>query len=730
MRFWAIIFCILLIPGSVTAKTVSVPNASFETDLDQNRCPDSWTIENGGGAKAIIELSTSEATSGRNSIYLRNETPLKPFVFGSILSEPFMASSATTYKIQFHAKGRHVSQCYLAVMFTGDGDHRCYIEPGDFEWKKFSFLFTTPVGCNEIRLRFATDDITHGLWLDDVSIEENEKQFSNLTRVSFPKSFPGVFPRSQGSVAKHLSVYDCSNDARDVSLAVAALQGIVNRKDPSLYILHTSNPEKMDQEWLSYMQEKQYTSQEKIIGSLEDLISLYRQMLQGVIIYDEEVPGSIHAACMIGGLKNALPASPALSERLKLPVVMDLRGKWKKNVEAYRYVYENHFPEMNRHILSWMHPLTVNQAPRDYMVEFNIFTFWLSKYGDDLKGADPGAEEEFLNELLASTPANIPVMGWPAYRDVHGIQEYTGVRLLSEYGKFVPGTEFCSNMSVHTAIHPPDSLFTQTKQRQHPQVALDPKRIYLTLNILDSGDGLWYWQFYQRKVWADPVRGSVPIGWCMNVTLYDTLPVVMQWYYENATPNDTFFAAISGLGYMNTQVYATRFRKEDRDHIWSEYIRLTDEYCQKLDMDGIEIYNGSWGEPTPPTPDLFSQYAKGMKTLDYILADLGRHSNINPANSNYLVDNTAVFHTLTQFRVWASSDDAVDKSREEAVRWLVGEITRNAPRERPGFMSGMAISWSYFPSWIQDVSNKLPAEYMLVSPSELARLFREKQKTR
>lgn len=728
MRILATLIYILLMPATFAASILDIPNSSFESDTDHNLCPDSWTIDNGGGAKAFIDLTVGEACEGKNSLHLRNETPLKAFVFGSILSDPFPASPGTTYKIHFHAKGIHVSQCYLSIMFTGDGDHRCYIQSGDFDWKKFSFLFTTPVRCDQIRLRFATDDITHGLWVDDVSIEICNKQFSNLAETTFPKSFPGVFPRSQGTVSTNLVVYDCSTDAKDTALAVSALQGLVNRNNPSLYVIHPTNPAGMDQDWLSYMKEKKYTSIEQTIGSFEELVSHYRKSIEGVIIYDEEVPGSIHAACMIGGLKNAIPASPALSERLKLPILMDLRGKWKTNVEAYRYVYENHFAQMNHHILSWMHPLSINQSPRDYMVEFNIFTFWLSKYGDDMKGSDPGAEEEFLNELLAGTPANIPVMGWPAYQDVHGIQEYTGVRLLSEYGKFVPGTEFCSNMSVHSAIHPPDSLFTQARQKNQPQSPLDPKRLYLTLNILDSGDGLWYWQFYQRKVWADPARGSVPIGWCMNVTLYDTLPLILQWYYENATPNDSFFAAVSGLGYMNTQVYATRFRESDRNRIWDEYIRLTDDYCQKLDMDGVEIYNGSWGEHTPPTPDLFIRFAQGIKDLDYILADLGRHANIQAGNANYLVGDTAVFHTLTQFRVWASSDEAIDKSRQEAVNWLTGEITQNAPQERPGFMSGMAISWSYFPSWIQDVSRALPEDFQLVSPRELARLYKKQQR--
>ena len=141
--------------------------------------------------------------------------------------------------------------------------------------------------------------------------------------------------------------------------------------------------------------------------------------------------------------------------------------------------------------------------------------------------------------------------------------------------------------------------------REAPAITLDPSKTYITLNVIDSGDAVWYFQFWQRKIWADPVRGTLPIGWCMNTTIRDMAPVVAQWFFENATPNDTLFAAVSGLGYMNTQVYASRFRPEDREQIWADYVKLTDDYCRKLDIHGIELYNGSWGEKTPPAREIF-----------------------------------------------------------------------------------------------------------------------------
>jgi len=430
---------------------------------------------------------------------------------------------------------------------------------------------------------------------------------------------------------------------------------------------------------------------------------------------------------MLAGIRNALPVSAELAAALDLHIVMDLRGKWRRNVDAYRYVYRHYWNQMNHHVLAWVHPES-DPCQRDYTTEFRVFCFWISSYADDDPGADPAAERAFVAELLANTPANLPVMGWPAFADTKGVGEYPGVRWLSEFGKFVAGTEFCSNLSVHTAVRPPDRAFQQSSHRRRGDFPFEPSKIYVSINVLDSGDALWYWQSYQPKMWADPARGSIPIGWCMNIGLYDALPLVAQWYYENATPNDTFFAAASGLGYMNTQAYAGRFSAHDREEIWADYVRLTDDYCRKLDIAGIELYNGTWGESTPPSPTTFRRFTRGMRNLDYLLADLGRHDATNPGNANYLLDGAAVFHTLTRFEVWGASSEVARKDMSAANAWLLDEIEANSPTRPPGFMSVMAISWYYSPSWFRDLAARLPTRYVVVRPQDLAGLFREQKR--
>ena len=114
-----------------------------------------------------------------------------------------------------------------------------------------------------------------------------------------------------------------------------------------------------------------------------------------------------------------------------------------------------------------------------------------------------------------------------------------------------------------------------------------------------------------------------------------------------------------------------------------------------------------------------------MQGLDYILADLGRHDNITPDTADYLLGDTVVLHTLTRFQVWSSSAETVRDNMDKDNAWLLDEIRKNTPPSKPAFMSGMGISWYYYPTWFLDVQKQLGPDYVVVSPPDLARLYRE-----
>lgn len=617
--------------------------------------------------------------------------------------EQVISTGSLTVYVRWWPQNLRANLVSQEAVKTGIGSS---VTPG---WVQVSEIVVPPAGANygEVIVYSVASGPQGLVFMDDFSFME-----SWIERNREPRPYATLFPKSVSPPVQHLYVFDQRFQPFDMRLALSTLQGLINRKEPRLYLINVP----YDPQWLEYMQEKGHTGQEIILRNGLGVINQFKGELAGKIIYDPALPGSIHAACMMGSVLNAMVVSPDLSPQIDLPVLEDLRGRWMRNVDAYRHVYAHYWNNMNHHFLASVHPLSMNQYVRDYLVAFNVFTFWLSSEEDEEVGASPAEERIFINELFANTPSTVPIWGWFSYGDAQGISEYEGVKWASKYGKFLPGTEFSSNLTIHSGITVSPEIFQQRQVLQSSPRVLESDKIYVCLNLLDSGDSQWYWQFRQREVWEDPERGHVPIGWSLNPTVLDSMPLVLQWYYENATPMDYIFSAQSGIGYMFTTHFAEVFN--DRDAAWEEFIQITDEYCRKLDLQAVEMYNGGWGAPTPPSAKILSYYTKGIKNLRALFPDFGRHDVITGDNSHYLFDNTAVFHCNTRFNF-----DFPNMTREQHIQYAVQQILDNAPSQRPGFMNAMMLSWTMYPGLIREVAERLPPHFVPVTPHQLFDLY-------
>ena len=322
----SLVFLVSL-PAMPTTSNLVVPNGGFENVNAKTGLPDRWHIGFGKTTKATIELDEMVVHSGRRSLRLTDATPNAPYNFGQAASQQLAVKPSTTYLVQFFTKGKNVSKCYVGVNFEGTGGQsRQTVPAGTYDWQEQTFRFTTPLDCKSISVHFATDDVTDALWVDDVTLALSSHQLANLAERRYLKDFPGMFPRTLGSVPEHLLVVDATQSA-DATMLLAALQGIVNRKGPRLYLLNRTDPHNQDEVWLRYMQEKGYTGHEERLDGYKAAIQRFRDEITGVIIYDPQLPGSLNAAWMLAGLKNALPASPQTAAKLGLPVVEDLRGR-------------------------------------------------------------------------------------------------------------------------------------------------------------------------------------------------------------------------------------------------------------------------------------------------------------------------------------------------------------------------------------------------------------------
>src|ERR1035438_2308805 len=151
---------------------------------------------------------------------------------------------------------------------------------------------------------------------------------------------------------KPLYTYTLTQDGTpafyDEAMAVASLQGIINRASPELYVLSHTNTR--PQFWLDLLAKDGRWLQGRARQPQPDLSALVKlagKRLKGAVIWDPAVPATANVATTIAGVHDAVVLSPELADRYltkwRLPVLKDLRGMFtgsetgsRKN-DAYRW---------------------------------------------------------------------------------------------------------------------------------------------------------------------------------------------------------------------------------------------------------------------------------------------------------------------------------------------------------------------------------------------------------
>ena len=108
-------------------------------------------------------------------------------------------------------------------------------------------------------VQFVADGVTEGLWIDDVTCRVSSVQLGNIREVQCPRTYSSWYPRTPGPVPDKFVVVDLQKADHDTRAMLTALQGIVNRQRPQLYLLNPSNPAGYDAMWLTEMRRQGYT---------------------------------------------------------------------------------------------------------------------------------------------------------------------------------------------------------------------------------------------------------------------------------------------------------------------------------------------------------------------------------------------------------------------------------------------------------------------------------------
>lgn len=490
--------------------------------------------------------------------------------------------------------------------------------------------------------------------------------------------------------AKTLYVADVTGMPLDDQLLFSSLQGITAQKQPRIYLIRDR---KADQFWLKWMLKKGYAEKAIRVDPC-DLPKLFKSEINGAVVPDPDLPATINIATMLSGVYQLLICTPEKAQSLGLKVRFDLRGRWHNNSEAYHWAVERLGPKLNRQIVCSLYPTAAGHWVRDYLIQQRIFTFWINN----------DTEKDAMRALLAKWPANIPVIGfWYAGEQAKGISEYGGLVFGGEIGKFTVCYDWATNTSVHCGITVPAKVF---RQKHAQKIKLDRSKVYVMIHQMDSGDAPWYWERAQLGNWQDKTRGSIPMGWCVGPATLDLLPDVLQWYYERATPNDYFYCAMSGAGYLIPQHYA--------DTAWNGYMDVTADYMKRLDLKMVGLHMDSWGAAVQyDDSPVFKRYVDRIPGLKGIISDFGSMEALDPKRANHFAGGVPVFHTRNR---WLIEGDPAE--------YLAKQIRDATPVERPAFFSIMALSWTYTPSIIKSAMDRLGPDYVFVTPDEMCDLYR------
>ena len=460
-------------------------------------------------------------------------------------------------------------------------------------------------------------------------------------------------------------------------LLFASLKGIVNRTRPRIFSYEGDAFAEGPYTWLQSL-----GLNWNEVTDRWSLITKYRSEINGLIVYDPAQVHTVNLATTLAKDKKALIVSPAFVSRLtaapyNLPVLLDLRGQFTSKLQVYQTLFNTYWPNLDHRLLIGLNPAVHIQSLREYATALGAALIWL----------DPAVagESELLNSFLASMPAGANYMGWWP-------EEGAGVTRASQYGIATIASDFTTNLSVHSGM--PRTINIKPIP---PKPALQNK-IYVAF-IMSDGDNLQYVEHLMRKLWNNPDRGSVPIGWTVSPAMVDAMPGALNFYHQTATANDNLISGPSGYGYA----YPNNFSDQNK---LNQFIAKSEEYNRKAGLRVITVWNTLVGGINQNVGQSYATYAPTLLGLTA--------QNTGGPLSIYN-------QTLPSFPLSCNYC-----SNEQNVKDHIASAATGWNGNEPRFIIIQAQPWQDMkPSDFKNVANSLNANYKVVRPDHLFQLLRE-----
>jgi hypothetical protein len=457
----------------------------------------------------------------------------------------------------------------------------------------------------------------------------------------------------------------------------SSLKGIINRTQPRIFSYEGDAFAEGQYTWLQSLGLNWSEPADKW-----DLITKYRSEINGLIVYDPAQIHTVNLATAMAKDLHALIASPLLLTRLtaapyNLPVLADLRGQYTSKLQVYQALYNNYWPNIDHRLLIGLNPDVHKAALREYATALGAAVVWL----------DPNvsAESTLLNSFLSSMPAGANYMGWWP-------EEQPGVQRVSTYGFTTIASDWCSNLTVHSGM--PRTINIKPMP---PKPTLQNK-IYVAF-ILSDGDNLQYVEHLMRKLWNDPGRGTVPMGWTLSPAMVDAMPGALNYYWQSSTDNDNLISGPSGYGYTYPNSWPDQ-------SLLNQFVAKTAAYNQQAGFRVITVWNTITGGINQNVGETYARYA--------------------PTLLGVTAQNTGGGLTVYNDSLPGMALSCNYCTNEQAIKDAISAAAAGWNGTSPRFIIIQAQPWQgVTPTSFKNAANSLSTDYIVVRPDHIFQLIRE-----
>lgn len=512
----------------------------------------------------------------------------------------------------------------------------------------------------------------------------------------------GLFPPLPRTVS--LAVYDLRATDPDAQLSIATLVGLVNRGAEKIYLLENGE----DEFWLNELDPSLPRTREAdgTANLLEHLLTLYRTHIEGLIIYDPALPATRNLASTLASLRAGLAVSPVQAERFQnapysLPVLVDLRTYgWKTPLQACAWAYTNLLPQCSARLVAGLNP-SIRSGLRSFLVTQRVFTYWLDarKFLPSLSSSGL-SERGLLRRIFAHYAPGTLHLGW-------FVSEPFGVELASRAALLTLASDYCTNLAVWSSLPASspqtdapvsaslaDILPAQEASEQDPT-----DKTYISFTISD-GDNLQYCQHYLLRLWRDPARGKVPLGWTIAPALQQAMPALADFYRRTATELDEFIAGPSGAAYLFPSRLPGAYQ--------AAFLQQTGESMRSMGLTLLQVLDSS---------TLFSMkfLRSDLQTLFAAqLAPYGLRGIFSGAGS---LDPS--WQSCGDLLIYQNLGLAMSHRRTlELIRYAAGRGHR--------FLNLYIFAWNITPGDLLRIVEQLDDSFCIVTPGHLLELIQQK----